>query len=181
MFQFTKEKVNKLLSLEDYLAYTRQVIDKTIVKAPYDEAYYFSYTEANFKRSEKIRTQVELNKKLYNELNEGVDTWTWILITEPWCGDASFAQPIIEALCLAGNMELKIALRDEEEELMEAYLSNGAKAIPKLIVLNERLEPLFTWGPRPKELQSLIQDLLKNGGNSEDKLKLAHQWYRKYG
>lgn len=181
MFQFTKEKISKLLSMEDYEAFFTKVIHKEIVEVPYDQEFYFSYTEANFKRFSKIKTKVALNKKLYNELNEGIDNWIWILITEPWCGDASFMQPVIEAICIAGNIDLKIALRDKEEDLMNAYLTNGGKSIPKLVVLNEDLQELFTWGPRPVGLQKEIEILLKSGGSNDDKLKLAHQWYRKYG
>jgi hypothetical protein len=104
--------------------------------------------------------------------------WTWILITEPWCGDASFTQPLIEAICLAGDIDLKIALRDKNEDLMDAYLTNGGKSIPKLVVLDENLKEVFTWGPRPVKLQAAIENLLKDGGTMDDKLKLAHQWYR---
>ena len=181
MFQFTKEKIEKYLSVEDYQSFFEKLSRKEIVEKPYDNEAYFLYTEANYKRSEKIKSKVELNKKLYNELNEGIDDWTWILITEPWCGDASFIQPVIEAICIAGDIDLKIALRDKNEELMDAYLTNGGKSIPKLVVLDGNLKELFSWGPRPAELQAQIQDLLKNGGTMDDKLKLAHQWYRKYG
>ena len=38
------------------------------------------------------------------------------------------------------NIELKIVLRDENEELMNEFLTNGSRSIPKLIVLDENLE-----------------------------------------
>jgi hypothetical protein len=181
MFEFTKEKINQLLSIEAYQDFFEKVSNKEIVEAPYDEDTFFLYTEANFKRSVKIRNKVELDKKLYNELNEGTENWTWILITEPWCGDASFIQPVIEAICIAGNIDLKIALRDKEEDLMNAYLTNGGKSIPKLVVIDENFQEVFHWGPRPAELQQLIKDLLNSGGSNDEKLKLAHVWYRKHG
>ena len=181
MFQFTKEKINNLLTVEDYNTYFEKVSTKEIIEKTYDEESFFLYTEANFKRSVKIKTKVSLNKKLYNELNEGIDTWTWVLITAPWCGDASFIQPVIEAICLAGDIDLKIALRDKNDELMNAYLTDGGRSIPKLIVLDENYKDIFHWGPRPTELQALIQNLLKSGGSKDEKLKLAHVWYRKYG
>jgi hypothetical protein len=181
MFEFTKEKINNQLSIEDYQSFFEKISKKEIVEKPYDEEDFFLYTEANFKRSEKIKTKIELNKKLYNELNEGIAHWTWILITEPWCGDASFIQPVIEAICLAGDIDLKIALRDKNEDLMDAYLTNGGKSIPKLIVIDDQYNEVFNWGPRPAELQDQIENLLKTGGSYDDKLKLAHQWYHKHG
>ncbi len=181
MFEFTKEIINNLLSLEDYHKFFEKVSNQKGTEAPYDDEGFLLYTIANFKRSNKIRTKVNLDKKLYNELNSGTDTWTWVLITEPWCGDASFTQPIIEAVCLAGDIDLKIALRDKEKTMMNAYLTDGGKSIPKLVVLNEHLIEIFQWGPRPQELQAKIKNLLNNNGSYDEKLKLAHQWYRKYG
>ena len=66
MFQFTKEKINNLLTVEDYNTYFEKVSTKEIIEKPYDEESFFLYTEANFKRSVKIKTKVSLNKKLYN-------------------------------------------------------------------------------------------------------------------
>ena len=181
MFQFTKEKINDLLNIDQYQSFFEKVATKEVIEAPYDDEFYFNYTEANFKRRASVAKKVELNKKLYNELDNTTSAWTWVLITEPWCGDASFIQPIIEAICLAGEIDLKIALRDKQEDIMNAYLTNGGKSIPKLVVLDKDLKELFTWGPRPVELQKEIQNLLKNNGTTDEKLKLAHQWYRKYG
>lgn len=181
MFEFTKEKVNQLLSIDEYDEFFSKASNGEIWEIPYDNPAYASYTAANYKRSQKIRMKIDLDKKLYNELNEGVEAWTWVLITEPWCGDASFIQPIIEAVSLAGQIDLRIALRDKEPEMMNAYLTNGGKSIPKLVVLDSNYKEIFHWGPRPAVLQQMILELLHKGGSSEDKLKLAHQWYRKYG
>lgn len=180
MFEFTKEKINGYLSIEDYHEYFENITKKEILEAPYNVEAYLMYTQANLKRSTKIRTKVNLDKKLYNELNEGIAGWTWILITEPWCGDASFTQAIIEAICLAGNIDLKIALRDKERDLMDAFLTNGNRSIPKLVVIDENFKEIFQWGPRPQELEEKVQNLLSSGGSKEEKLKLAHQWYNKY-
>jgi hypothetical protein len=45
---------------------------------------------------------------------------------------------------------MKIVLR-ENEELMNLFLTNKAKSIPKLIVINKEGGALAHWGPRPKE------------------------------
>ena len=57
------------------------------------------------------------------------------------------------------KIELKIALRDDNDELMQHFLTNGGKAIPKLIVLEaESLEDVADWGPRPHDAKQLIID-----------------------
>ena len=99
MFKFTKEILDQLLSVEDYYAHFQRIVDKEYIEKPYDDAYYLSYTEGNLKRIESSANKIDLQKKLYNELNkDGFSGATWVLITEPWCGDASFFQGIIEIL-----------------------------------------------------------------------------------
>lgn len=177
MYKFTTEKLNALLSVNDYQNYFKKIVDKEIAEAPYDNPAYYSYTEANYKRRESLLNKIDINKKLYNELDETTAQWHWILISEPWCGDASFSQPIIETICLAGDIDLKIALRDTETALMDAFLTNGGKSIPKLVVLNKELDVLFSWGPRPQELQKEVLEFLKTAPSTEEKIKLAHRWY----
>jgi hypothetical protein len=50
-----------------------------------------------------------------------------------------------------GKVDLKIVLRDENEELMKLFLTNKTKAIPKLILIDRKTGgALAYWGPRPK-------------------------------
>lgn len=182
MFKFTKEILDQLLSVEDYYAHFQRIIDKEYIEKPYDDDYYLSYTEGNLKRIQSSVNKIDLQKKLYNELNkDGFAGATWVLITEPWCGDASFFQGIIEAISLVGNIDLKISLRDSEPKLIDNYLTNGGKSIPILVALNAKMEEAFVWGPRPKALQELMLPLVANKASLDEKIKLAHHWYRKNG
>ena len=72
-----------------------------------------------------------------------------------------------------------MVLRDENDELMQQYLTNGGKSIPKLIAVSEDLEKeLFTWGPRPAEAVQLVIDLkAKYGGITEEVKEALQKWY----
>jgi hypothetical protein len=62
-----------------------------------------------------------------------------------------------------GKIDMKIVLRDENEELMNLFLTNKAKSIPKLIVINKETGgALAHWGPRPKGATDLINNYKKN-------------------
>src|SRR5690606_41662164 len=76
---------------------------------------------------------------------------------------------------------LRLVLRDDNDELMQEYLSNGGRSIPKLIAISEDLErELFVWGPRPKEALELVQNLKEQFGGITDEVKTAIQlWYNK--
>jgi hypothetical protein len=41
---------------------------------------------------------------------------------------------------------------------MDRYLTNGARAIPIVIVLDESFRALGHWGPRPAELQAWVME-----------------------
>jgi thioredoxin-like negative regulator of GroEL len=86
------------------------------------------------------------------------------VITEPWCGDAAQCVPVLEKLVLAvGGIETFYMLRDEHLEIMDAYLTNGGRAIPKLICLDADGQEIFTWGPRPAVIQEVMNRLKAEG------------------
>ncbi|CAN5758328.1 hypothetical protein BH24GEM1_BH24GEM1_12310 [soil metagenome] len=80
-----------------------------------------------------------------------------LVIAEDWCGDASSTIPILARFAdAAPGMELRLVHRDQHPELMDGYLTNGARAIPIVIVLDEGFRELGSWGPRPSPLQAWV-------------------------
>ncbi|MCQ4503980.1 thioredoxin family protein, partial [Vibrio parahaemolyticus] len=62
---------------------------------------------------------------------------TWLVISESWCGDAAHVMPILNKVAeLNDAIDYKIVLRDDNEALMDQFLTNGGKSIPKLIMLD---------------------------------------------
>ncbi|AWE08822.1 thioredoxin family protein [Lysinibacillus sp. 2017] len=82
-----------------------------------------------------------------------------LAITEDWCGDAMVNNPVIRKIAEAANVEIRTALRDADTDLIDRYLTNGGRAIPMYLVLNESGEVITTWGPRAPQLQQLVMDL----------------------
>jgi len=81
-----------------------------------------------------------------------------LVITEHWCGDSLAIFPVLARLFEEAGVELRIAPRDENLELIDQYLTNGGRAIPILIGLDEGGAPLFRWGPRPAPAQRLLEE-----------------------
>ena len=106
---------------------------------------------------------------------------TWLVITEGWCGDAAQNLPVINKLAeINTNIKLKLVLRDENLELMDLFLTNGGRSIPKLIALNKQNEVLFTWGPRPKVATKMVADYKEKHGSLDPQFKQDLQvWYNK--
>ena len=81
-----------------------------------------------------------------------------LVITEPWCADSLAMLPVLGKLNeLAGTWSIKVALRDENPDLMAKFLTNGARAIPKFLFLDEKGNLLFTWGPRIQTAQEIFE------------------------
>lgn len=81
-----------------------------------------------------------------------------LAITEDWCGDAMLNNPIIRKVAEAAGVEVRTVLRDEDTDLIDRYLTNGGRAIPLYLILNESGEVIAKWGPRAPELQKYVMD-----------------------
>ena len=79
-----------------------------------------------------------------------------LVVTEPWCGDSLAIFPVVAELFSAAGCEIRIIRRDEHTDLIDQYLTNGGRAIPIVIVLDEAFDERFHWGPRPAQAQSIV-------------------------
>jgi len=101
----------------------------------------------------------------------------FVVIAEDWCGDASSTVPVVARFAEAIGASLRILRRDEHPEVMDAYLSNGARAIPIVIVLTEAMEELGRWGSRPAELQAFVTGERAKGRQSKAYFPDVRSWY----
>ena len=140
-------------------------------------------TKINAQRMKRIGKQFMVSDEIKNTLQNTKIKWKWIVLAEAWCGDGAQCIPVIAKISESSpGIELKIILRDENPEIMDAYLTNGGRAIPILICLNsETHEEIGTWGPRPEGIQQMVKDYKgKNPGVShEEFVKNLHLWYAK--
>lgn len=74
-------------------------------------------------------------------------------------------------------IKIDYQLRDTEPFLIERYLTNGTKSIPKLIIADNNHNDLSVWGPRPADCQALYKQLLKYNVEMEQKKIVLQQWY----
>ena len=80
-----------------------------------------------------------------------------VVLTKPPCGDSTAVIPVIQKLFTDQPVEIRFLERDEHLDLMDQFLTNGTRSIPIMIVLDERGEYLFHFGPRPKEAQEIYE------------------------
>ncbi|MAQ74708.1 MAG: thioredoxin family protein [Aquimarina sp.] len=141
-----------------------------------------NYSMLNDRRMKRWDKTVKLEPHIIDKVSGAVLNVTWLLITEGWCGDAAHALPVLNRIAeLNKGIDLKLVLRDDHEELMQLFLTNGSKSIPKLIIYdNDKREVLHTWGPRPSEATKLVNDYKAEHGSLDPVFKQELQmWYNK--
>lgn len=138
------------------------------------------FTKLNRARMKRLDKTQEIIPELQNATQAITQKQIWMVLTESWCGDAAQNVPALKKLAdLNPLIDLRLILRDDNDALMQQYLTNGGKSIPKLIAVSDDLETeLFTWGPRPATAQVEVKRLLEEQGGFNEKVKEGIQvWY----
>ncbi len=138
------------------------------------------YSELNETRIKRLDKTIVVEETIATKLKTLNKKFTWLVISEGWCGDAAQLLPVMNKMAEATeNIELKIVLRDENDDLMDLFLTNGSKSIPKLIILDSENNTVVTsWGPRPEPARKLISDYKEANGVVDETVKIALQkWY----
>ena len=102
-----------------------------------------------------------------------------LVITESWCADAAQILPVVHKITeLNPKLTMKIVFRDENEELMNLFLTNGGKAIPIVIFLDLQDNVLAYWGSRPSIAKKMVDDFKAAHGSLTPEFKEDLQkWY----
>ena len=137
------------------------------------------YSELNETRMNRLEKTIKITDEVQEQLNQLDKKKTWLVIAEGWCGDAAQILPIINKMVESSkNIDLKIVLRDENDYLMNDFLTNGNQAIPKLILLDEENNIIGDFGPRPEPARKLIADYKEKNGVVDEPIKVELQkWY----
>ncbi|WP_375325637.1 thioredoxin family protein [Flagellimonas sp. GZD32] len=155
-------------------------LDKTT--GPEQSATRIEFTKLNQRRMKRWDKTFKISEVHLNALVRSNTKLTFLVITESWCGDAAASLPVLNKIAEANpNISLKVVLRDESLDLMEAFLTHGAKAIPKVIIINEDVDEIIgEWGPRPSIATKMVQVCKAEHGKLTEEFKQDLQvWYNK--
>lgn len=177
---------NSLTNAFTYEAFKTKVAEvvkegKSTGNDPENEALA-NYSKLTYSRIKRLDKTLKIDESIIEKVKAVSTPTTWIVLTESWCGDAGQTIPVINKIAeLNPNITLKLLLRDDNDKLMNEFLTNGGKSIPKLIAYNtESKEVLNTWGPRPSEATKLVNDYKEAHGKLTPKFKKDLQvWYNK--
>jgi thioredoxin-like negative regulator of GroEL len=161
-----------------YDQYKQQMAEDLAVNADFKIKEYINLNQRRMYRVEKT---FEVSAELAAQIKNLKHKTYWVILTEHWCGDASQTLPVFNAIAemSKGRIEMKLVYRDQNPELMDAYLTNETRSIPKLIQLDEHFNVTAFWGPRPSAAQQLVKQLKSNPVTAATYANELHLWYAK--
>lgn len=178
----TPDIIDEAMDYDDYREMINELLEQDKTTGTNHSEAMVHYTKMNVQRMSRLDKQVELSDDLVDQLDQVDQNWIWLVLTEAWCGDAAQNIPAIAKMAdRSENIDLKLILRDQHLEIMDEYLTNGGRSIPKLICLDaETHEEIGTWGPRPAEAQEKAMKWKDDPDISKKEwAEMLHKWYAK--
>lgn len=162
----------------DYATYVQQMAEDL---ARNTDPKIREYIHLNQRRMHRVEKTYVVSNTIKEQLSRLTDPINWLVITEHWCGDASQSLPVLQRIAEASEskINLRMIYRDEHPALIEAFLTNGTKSIPKLVQLDEKMNLTGIWGPRPAPAQQLVKILKANPDTAATYANELHLWYAK--
>jgi hypothetical protein len=180
----TPTHLQKALTYAQYRQLLDSLLADNLTTGPNQSPMLVEYARLNVHRMQRLDKTVLLTHEVRTAIESLSKKLIWVVLTEGWCGDAAQSLPVLAqvAALSQGKIELKLLLRDENLEVMDAYLTHGSRSIPKLICLDaQHLVELGTWGPRPAVVQAMVLEHMANpqGQSHEQFIETVHAWYAK--
>lgn len=140
------------------------------------------YTQLNDRRMKRWHKTFAIPDEVQQRIIKIKSRLTFLTITESWCGDAAHSMPVFNKIAeLNPNINHKVVLRDEVPDIMDAFLTNEARSIPKVILWDEENKEIVgDWGPRPRAATEMVEAYKKEHGKLTPEFKQDLQvWYNK--
>lgn len=172
--------IAKSMTYASYLEQVEELVKNKQTSGEKQSLDLVEYTKLNLRRMRRLGKTIELSEDLKDLASNCKTPLTWLVITEAWCGDAAQNIPLMHRLTeLNDQIQLRLLYRDENLDLMDAFLTNGGRSIPKLIALNTSdLSLLGSWGPRPQDAQKRMSELNQSDQlKKEDVITEIQLWY----
>lgn len=176
------ESLKKAITYSDYRVLVNELAEIGSTTGVEQTEAMVNFTKLNDRRMKRWDKTVKISDEVNEKVKNHDTPITWLVLTESWCGDAAHVMPVMNKIAeLNDNIDLKVVLRDENDELMNEFLTNGGKSIPKLIAIdNETGKVMGSYGPRPSVATDLVNDYKAQHGALTPEFKEDLQrWYNK--
>lgn len=167
-------------SYEGYRKFVQAQLAVGLVTGREQSAAFLHYTELNEVRMNRLDKTTRLTPETVSAIGQWNQKYCWLVLTEGWCADGAQVLPVLHKMAQANaQIDFRLAFRDENDGLMQGVLTQGAKAMPKLLVVDpDTFALLGQWGPRPQGAVELIANYKQIHGIVDETAKADLQlWY----
>ena len=181
MKKIIEKSLKTAISYSGYRSLVHNLLTEGKSTGPEQSDDLTNYSKLNDRRMKRLDKTIKISEETIQEFQKVKQPQTWLVLTEGWCGDAAQNLPILNKIASdTANIDLKIVLRDENLDLMDLFLTNGGRSIPKLIALDKDNNVLDFWGPRPTIATKMVADYKEKNGALDPQFKQDLQvWYNK--
>ncbi|MGB6269083.1 MAG: thioredoxin family protein [Olleya sp.] len=178
--QIINDSLTKSMSYQEYRNMVSIVVEKKSNTGHEVTEALADYTMLNDRRMKRWDKTIKINEAIATSIKNKPFNQTWLVITESWCGDAAHVMPVINKIAeLNDGISYRVVLRDENDALMDQFLTNGSRSIAKLIMIdNKTKQVVSTYGPRPSTATTLVNDYkTKHGSLTPEFKEYLQKWY----
>ena len=181
MKQLIAKILENAISYPEYRTLVHDLLTDGKSTGPVQSEALTNYSLLNDRRMKRLDKTIKISNQTKAVFKSITEKQTWLVLSEGWCGDAAQNLPVIHKLATENkNITLKIILRDEHLAVMDLFLTNGGRSIPKVIVLDAQNNVQHTWGPRPTLATKIMADYKAKKGSIDAQFKQDLQvWYNK--
>ncbi len=172
----------KTFTYNQYRDFIQQLVENQSTSGNEKTEERINFTLLNDRRMKRLEKTIIVSDDIQKKLFQFKTNVTWLVVVETWCADGAQVLPVINKMAeLNTGIDLKIVLRDDNETLMDQFLTNGARAIPKLIMIDKQTQEVIgTYGPRPSTVVKIVDDFKQLHGKITPEFKEDLQrWYNK--
>ncbi|MBD0823615.1 thioredoxin family protein [Aestuariibaculum marinum] len=180
MKSIIKTSLDRSMSYEAYRDLVKRLAEEHSTTGSEQTEGHKDFTKLNDRRMRRWDKTIKIPEVSQKRISKLTQDITWLVIAESWCGDAAHVLPVLKKIAdVNPHITYRVVLRDENPELMDAFLTKGARSIPKVIIIDDNTgEVLSAYGPRPSEATTYVQRFIAKNGKLTPEFKedLQH-WY----
>lgn len=175
----------KSFSYPEYLLFFESLVNQGSTTGSNPSESLVHYIKLNWSRAKRVDKTFKPLEETTDFLRNLSKSLKFKIITEPWCGDAAQVIPAIAGMAkISDKIETEVVLRDENEALINRFLTNGGQSIPITVIVDKNTgEELGHWGPRPTAAQKMVLEYKaipeESRPSYDEFVQKVQQWYNK--
>lgn len=144
MQNIIKKSLENSLSYNEYRSLVNELLKEGKSTGVTQNEDLFHYSELNETRMNRLDKTLSVSETIQERLSNLENEFIFLTLTEGWCGDAAQIVPVLNKISeTSDKIDLRLVLRDENEDLMNLFLTNGSKSIPKVILIDKNTQEVF--------------------------------------